>query len=61
LISACTRLGIFETTSLGKGDHRLWFAIDEFDALGRIDGLKNALAHLRMFGGRCIIGFQSIP
>jgi len=46
--------------SLGEGDHRLWFAIDELDALGQIDGLKDALARLRKFGGRCILGFQSI-
>jgi type IV secretory pathway TraG/TraD family ATPase VirD4 len=34
--------------------------IDELDALGPIDGLKDALARLRKFGGRCIVGFQSI-
>jgi type IV secretory pathway TraG/TraD family ATPase VirD4 len=28
--------------------------------LGAIDGLKDALARLRKFGGRCILGFQSI-
>ena len=32
----------------------------ELDALGEIDGLKDALARLRKFGGRCILGFQSI-
>jgi type IV secretory pathway TraG/TraD family ATPase VirD4 len=30
------------------------------DALGQIDGLKDALARLRKFGGRCILGFQSV-
>jgi type IV secretory pathway TraG/TraD family ATPase VirD4 len=60
LIATWLRLAIFETMSLGEGDHRLWFAIDELDALGQIDGLKDALARLRKFGGRCIIGFQSI-
>ena len=30
------------------------------DALGQIDGLKDALARLRKFGGRCLLGFQSI-
>jgi type IV secretory pathway TraG/TraD family ATPase VirD4 len=42
------------------GVHRVWFAIDELDALGTIDGLKDALARLRKFGGRCILGLQSI-
>jgi type IV secretory pathway TraG/TraD family ATPase VirD4 len=60
LIASWLRLAIFETMGLGEGDRRLWFAIDELDALGQIDGLKDALARLRKFGGRCIIGFQSI-
>jgi type IV secretory pathway TraG/TraD family ATPase VirD4 len=60
LIATWLRLAIFETMALGEGDHRLWFAIDELDALGQIDGLKDALARLRKFGGRCILGFQSI-
>jgi hypothetical protein len=42
------------------GPQRLWFVVDELDALGQIDGLKDALARLRKFGGRCILGFQSI-
>ena len=41
-------------------DQRLWFVVDELDALGAIDGLKDALARLRKFGGRCVLGFQSI-
>jgi type IV secretory pathway TraG/TraD family ATPase VirD4 len=45
---------------LREGDHRLWFIVDELDALGPIDGLKDALARLRKFGGRCVLGFQSI-
>src|SRR6185312_16070378 len=34
--------------------------VDELDALGQIDGLKDALARLRKFGGRCLLGFQSV-
>jgi Type IV secretion-system coupling protein DNA-binding domain len=59
-ISAWMRLAIFETMNAGEGDRRLWFAVDELDALGQIDGLKDALARLRKFGGRCLLGFQSI-
>jgi type IV secretory pathway TraG/TraD family ATPase VirD4 len=44
----------------GEGDQRLWFIVDELDALGPIDGSKDALARLRRFGGRCVLGFQSI-
>jgi type IV secretory pathway TraG/TraD family ATPase VirD4 len=60
LISAWMRLGIFEALDQPEGDQRLWFIIDELDALGAIDGLKDALARLRKFGGRCVLGFQSI-
>jgi len=60
LISAWMRLAIFETMNEAEGGHRLWFVVDELDALGTIEGLKDALARLRKFGGRCILGFQSI-
>jgi Type IV secretion-system coupling protein DNA-binding domain len=64
VISTWMRLAIYETMSQPQSednsDQRLWFAIDELDALGPIDGLKDALARLRKFGGRCILGFQSI-
>jgi type IV secretory pathway TraG/TraD family ATPase VirD4 len=72
-ISAWMRLAIFEAMdqdeprdagsddgrSRDKND-RLWFVVDELDALGQIDGLKDALARLRKFGGRCVLGFQSV-
>ena len=60
IISTWMRLAIFQTLSLGEADHRLWFAVDELDALGPIDGLSDALPRLRKFGGRCALGFQSI-
>jgi type IV secretory pathway TraG/TraD family ATPase VirD4 len=60
LISAWMRLSIFEAMNGEEGDQRLWFIVDELDALGEIDGLKDALARLRKFGGRCVLGFQSI-
>ena len=60
VISTWMRIAIVETMSLTEGDARLWFIVDELDALGQIDGLKDALARLRKFGGRCVLGFQSI-
>ena len=64
MISAWLRLAIFETMDSTHAtparDQRLWFIVDELDALGPIDGLKDALARLRKFGGRCVLGFQSI-
>jgi hypothetical protein len=67
-ISGWMRLAIFETMnrdeqteeSKQEAAGRLWFVVDELDALGQIDGLKDALARLRKFGGRCVLGFQSI-
>jgi type IV secretory pathway TraG/TraD family ATPase VirD4 len=59
-ISAWMRLAIFEAMNGEEGAQRLWFVVDELDALGQIDGLKDALARLRKFGGRCILGFQSV-
>ena len=60
IISIWMRLAIFQTMSLGEGDHRIWFAVDELDALGAINGLPDALMRLRKFGGRCVLGLQSI-
>jgi type IV secretory pathway TraG/TraD family ATPase VirD4 len=60
MISTWVRIAIFETMKLPEGDAHLWFVIDELDALGAIDGLKDALARLRKYGGRCVLGFQSI-
>jgi Type IV secretion-system coupling protein DNA-binding domain len=67
-ISGWMRLAIFETMDRteesgeesGRDARRLWYVVDELDALGQIDGLKDALARLRKFGGRCVLGFQSI-
>jgi type IV secretory pathway TraG/TraD family ATPase VirD4 len=60
MISTWMRIAIFDAMGLPEGDARLWFIVDELDALGPIDGLKDALARLRKFGGRCVLGFQSI-
>jgi type IV secretory pathway TraG/TraD family ATPase VirD4 len=60
LVSAWMRVAIVEALSGQERDARLWFIVDELDALGVIDGLKDALARLRKFGGRCVLAFQSI-
>jgi type IV secretory pathway TraG/TraD family ATPase VirD4 len=61
MIATWMHLAIFEAMSQPQGrDQRLWFVVDELDALGAIDGLKDALARLRKFGCRCVLGFQSV-
>ncbi|HEY2678042.1 MAG TPA: type IV secretion system DNA-binding domain-containing protein [Steroidobacteraceae bacterium] len=61
-ISSWMRLAIFEAMNQEEDPERrpLWFIVDELDALGQIDGLKDALARLRKFNGRALLGFQSI-
>jgi type IV secretory pathway TraG/TraD family ATPase VirD4 len=60
IIATWLRLAIFEAMNGPEQDRRLWFIVDELDALGVIEGLKDALARLRKFGGRCVLGFQSV-
>jgi type IV secretory pathway TraG/TraD family ATPase VirD4 len=61
LIATWLGLAIFEALSQEENhDQRLWFVVDELDALGAIDGLRDALTRLRKFGGRCVLGFQSV-
>jgi type IV secretory pathway TraG/TraD family ATPase VirD4 len=63
IIATWVRLAIFETMCDEGNENtgrRLWLIVDELDALGAIDGLKDALARLRKFGGRCVLGFQSV-
>lgn len=60
LISGWMNIAIMETLSLKPSfERRIWFHVDELDALGRIEGLKDAQARLRKFGGCVAIGFQS--
>ena len=61
LISCWMGLAILETLSLPESrTRRVWFHVDELDALGRIQGLKDALARLRKVGGCVVLGLQSI-
>ena len=60
LVSCWMNIAILETLSLPPSrKRRVWFHVDELDALGRIEGLKDAQARLRKFGGCVAIGFQS--
>lgn len=60
LISCWMNIAITETLSLAPDrNRRIWFHVDELDALGRIEGLKDAQARLRKFGGCVAIGFQA--
>jgi type IV secretory pathway TraG/TraD family ATPase VirD4 len=60
LVMALGAMAMANRMRRAEEDQRLWFVVDELDSLGAIDGLKDALARLRKFGGRCVLGFQSI-
>lgn len=61
LIGPWMRLAIFAMMSRAEGDKTpTWFVADELDAIGRIQGLDDALQRVRKFGGRCVLGFQTI-
>jgi type IV secretory pathway TraG/TraD family ATPase VirD4 len=60
ILAMWVRLAIFEAMNEPGSTRRLWFIVDELDSLGAIDGLKDALTRLRKFGGRCVLGFQSL-
>lgn len=61
LISCWMGLAISETLSFTDSDtRRVWFHIDELDALGPIQNLKNAQTRIRKKGGCMVMGFQSI-
>ncbi|TPG48203.1 type IV secretion system DNA-binding domain-containing protein [Sphingomonas glacialis] len=61
LIGPWMRLAIFATMSRPESDTApTWFVADELDAIGKIEGLDDALQRIRKFGGRCVLGFQTI-
>jgi type IV secretory pathway TraG/TraD family ATPase VirD4 len=60
LIRTWVRIAIFSALSLPERDNGLWFVMDEFDALGKLEGLADALPRLRKVGGRVILGLQTI-
>lgn len=60
IIATWCRIAIMALMSRPEGDSGTWLVLDELDALGRIASLTDALARLRKFGGRCVLGVQSI-
>lgn len=60
IIAAMLRIVIFSLISRPEEDSGTWLIIDELAAIGKIDGLLEALTLLRKFGGRCVLAFQSL-
>lgn len=54
-------LSIIEGLSLSESSSRgLWFIFDEVDSLGKITSLRAALTKLRKYGGRVLLGLQTV-
>ncbi len=60
LLACWLRIALFEKMEQREKSLPLWFVADELDSLGNIDGLKDALTRVRKYGGRCVLGMQSI-
>lgn len=61
IITAVIALAISATLSLKEdSERRLFFVLDEFDALGQISGIKSLLTRGRRFGASAIVAIQSV-
>ena len=60
-VSMCLGMAITENLCLPKSDEReIWHIYDEVDTLGRVEALKAGLTKLRKYGGRVVLGLQTI-
>ena len=61
LVASMLELGIVEGLSLSENQDRgLWFVFDEVDSLGKVSSLRSGLTKLRKYGGRCVLGLQTV-
>lgn len=61
LLASWLKLAISET--IGDDEHippPTWFVADEFDSLGAVSAARDALSKLRRYGGRCVLGVQTV-
>jgi hypothetical protein len=61
LVATVFDLAITETLSLDESSNRdLWFVLDEADTLGKVGALRGGLTKLRKYGGKVLLGIQTI-
>ena len=61
LVATMLELAIVEGLSLSEDQERgLWFVMDEVDSLGKVTSLRAGLTKLRKYGGRCVLGLQTV-
>lgn len=61
IVATVLEMALVEGLSLTENQNRgLWYIMDEVDSLGKITSLRAALTKLRKYGGRCVLGLQTI-
>lgn len=61
LVATFLEMALVEGLSLSESKTRgLWFIMDEVDSLGKITSLRGGLTKLRKYGGRCVLGLQTV-
>lgn len=61
LVATMLELGIVEGLSLSEdSDRDLWYILDEVDSLGKIASLRAGQTKIRKYGGRFVLGLQTI-
>jgi type IV secretory pathway TraG/TraD family ATPase VirD4 len=61
LVATFLELALVEGLSLSESQERgLWFIMDEVDSLGKVTSLRSGLTKLRKYGGRCVLGVQTV-
>lgn len=61
LVATALEMALVEGLSLSENQNRgLWFVMDEVDSLGKVNSLRAGLTKLRKYGGRCVLGVQTV-
>lgn len=61
LVATALELALVEGLSLSENQERgLWYVMDEIDSLGKVTSLRAGQTKLRKYGGRCVLGLQTI-
>jgi len=61
LVATALEMALVEGLSLSENQARgLWYVMDEVDSLGKVTSLRAGLTKLRKYGGRCVLGLQTV-
>ena len=61
LVATALEMALVEGLSLSENQDRgLWYVMDEVDSLGKVTSLRAGLTKLRKYGGRCVLGLQTV-